>query len=76
VGIDFPNLWIFLQYVYENFVDFGVIMDNYDIYVIGKILNFLVEKQCDNEQCPKCYEICGDCPKNLIGEFLNRNNIK
>ena len=51
-------------------------MDNYDIYVIGKILNFLVEKQCDSEQCPKCYEICGNCPKDLIEEFLDRNNIK
>jgi len=52
-------------------------MDNYDIYVIGKLLSFLVEKQCENnENCQKCYELCGDCPKSLIGEFLNRNDIK
>lgn len=51
-------------------------MDNYDIYIIGKLLSFLVEKQCENETCPKCYESLGDCPKNLIGEFLNRNDIK
>ena len=55
---------------------FGVTMDNYDIYIVGKLLNFLIEKQCKNEDCPKCYELCGDCPKYLIEEFLHRNNIK
>lgn len=51
-------------------------MDNYDIYIVGKLLSFLVEKQCNNEDCPKCYELCGDCPKELIKELLDRNNIK
>jgi hypothetical protein len=51
-------------------------MDNYDIYIVGKLLSFLVEKQCKNEDCPKCYESFGDCPKYLIKDLLNRNNIE
>lgn len=52
-------------------------MDNYDIYVIGKLLQFLIEKDCEAvEDCGKCYERCGDCPKNLIQQFLTRNDIK
>ena len=54
--------------------------DNYDIYVVGKLLKFLVEKQCkdacEHEDCPECYALCGDCPKDLIKDFLIRNNIK
>lgn len=52
-------------------------MDNYDIYLVGKLLQFFVEKNCDDaDDCEKCYELCSDCPKSLIQEFLKRNNIK
>ncbi len=52
-------------------------MDNYDIYVIGKLLQFFVEKNCEAEgDCGKCYMLCDNCPKSLIQEFLTRNDIK
>lgn len=50
-------------------------MDSADIYMVIKLLQYLVEKNCTSPNCRDCYQFCDDCPLSMIKELMKRNNI-